>query len=209
DLSASLGSSRGLGQVLGHIATTSNDTAAALITASDERQSLDITYNPTSESVFPTETVTLNVNANGTGTIFYQWRKNGVAIAGATHPHLTLNSVSEADEGIYDCVVSNNYGSLTSNAAKVDVMEAAVSLAWEPPASRADGTPLYMRDLQGYRVFYGPSEDQMDEVVEIDDPYMTSYNFAYLPSGTYHFAIMAVDTDGLESMLSEPVSKTL
>jgi len=49
----------------------------------------------------------------------------------------------------------------------------------------------------------------MDEVVEIDDPSMTSYNFEYLPSGTYHFAIMAVDSDGLESLLSEPVSKTL
>ena len=49
----------------------------------------------------------------------YQWRKNGVSIAGATNMTMTLIGVKEADVGSYTVTVSNVGGSRTSNAAKL------------------------------------------------------------------------------------------
>lgn len=54
--------------------------------------------------------------SNTTPTPSYQWRKNGVAIAGATSSNYSgVGSV--AHDGVYDCVVSNSCGSTTSTSA--------------------------------------------------------------------------------------------
>ena len=60
------------------------------------------------------------VLANGS-TLGYQWRKNGSPIAGATNSTYTIASVSGANTGSYDVVVSNPCGSLTSTAASLSL----------------------------------------------------------------------------------------
>ncbi len=64
---------------------------------------------------------TFRVTATGSGTLSYQWRRDGVAIAGATQSTLTLNAVQLADAGRYDVVVSNYVGRATSASATLDV----------------------------------------------------------------------------------------
>ncbi|MBL8802458.1 MAG: immunoglobulin domain-containing protein [Planctomycetes bacterium] len=54
--------------------------------------------------------------SNTTPTPSYQWRRNGVAIAGATSSSYT-GAGSSANDGVYDCVVTNSCGSTTSTAA--------------------------------------------------------------------------------------------
>lgn len=51
----------------------------------------------------------------------YQWRKGGIAIAGATDPTLMLDSVVVGDGGVYDVVVTGDCGSSTSRSATVEV----------------------------------------------------------------------------------------
>ena len=63
---------------------------------------------------------TLSVVANGATTLSYQWRKNGVNLAGATSSVYALSNVTSALEGIYDVVVSSSAGSVTSLPAKVN-----------------------------------------------------------------------------------------
>ena len=75
--------------------------------------------HPTSRTQNVGTSTTLSVIASGTG-LRYQWRKDGVAIQGATNPWLDLLNFSLADAGNYDVVVTgSNLVSATSLAAFV------------------------------------------------------------------------------------------
>ncbi|MBL6763840.1 MAG: immunoglobulin domain-containing protein, partial [Verrucomicrobiae bacterium] len=57
-----------------------------------------------------------------TGTAF-QWRKNGVAITGATQQFLNLPALAFTDAGRYSVIVSNAFGTVTSSNATLTVNE--------------------------------------------------------------------------------------
>ncbi len=82
-----------------------------------------IVTQPVSQSVGAGGTVTLSVEASGSGTLAYQWRKGGVDILGATSSMLVLNAVTSADAGTYDIVVTSQYGTVTSQAATITVAD--------------------------------------------------------------------------------------
>jgi Concanavalin A-like lectin/glucanases superfamily/Immunoglobulin domain len=65
------------------------------------------------------DSTTLSVTAIGVPPLTYQWRKDGLAIPGATGTSYTISNVGLANSGHYDVVVSNAYGSATSVAAAV------------------------------------------------------------------------------------------
>ena len=67
------------------------------------------------------ESVTFSVTASGTTPLSYQWRKGGSIISGAIGSSYTISSVAAADAGIYDVVVSNSCGSVTSSPAALTV----------------------------------------------------------------------------------------
>ena len=82
----------------------------------------NISVQPVGASYDAGETVTpLSVTATGSGTLSYQWQKNGVDISGATSSTYTPNA-----SGSYTCVVSNTEAghsatSVTSDAAVVNI----------------------------------------------------------------------------------------
>jgi len=93
---------------------------------------------------------------------------------------------------------------------------ATSTLTWTAPTTRVDGTPLQATQIEEFRVYHGidigenplaigpeytavTGENATDITIELvprADPYVIS------------FAITTVDRDGLESALSETVSKT-
>jgi len=64
-----------------------------------------------------------SVSVNAIGPLTYQWRKNGVAIAGATEATYTITNVSDGDAGAYSVVVANSAGSTTSSAGVLTVTD--------------------------------------------------------------------------------------
>ncbi len=74
--------------------------------------------------------VTFTVTATGTG-LTYQWRKNGVNIAGATSASYTLTSITAANAGNYDVVITGTCGNATSNAAAL-VVNTAPAITTQP-----------------------------------------------------------------------------
>jgi autotransporter-associated beta strand protein len=68
-------------------------------------------------------TATLSVFATGPGPLTYQWSKDGMDLAdggtvfGATTDQLTLTNVQSADDADYTVVVTNDFGSATSEVA--------------------------------------------------------------------------------------------
>ena len=64
----------------------------------------------------------------------YQWRKGHVEIPSATRPDLSLDTLSQSSRDLYDVVISNLSGSVTSQVARVDVRV----LGTELPGPRLD-----------------------------------------------------------------------
>lgn len=80
-----------------------------------------ISQHPISQSAAVGDTVTLSVIASGNPTPTYQWKKDGVALSGATSSTLTLANVQTSDSGAYLVVVSNVAGTATSAPAAITV----------------------------------------------------------------------------------------
>jgi len=85
-----------------------------------------ITTQPVSVTKNPGETATFTVGA--TGATSYQWKKNGVNIAGATAATLTLANVQLSQAGFYSVSVSNAGGTVTSSSAQLVVTAAATAV---------------------------------------------------------------------------------
>lgn len=95
-----------------------------------------ITQQPASVTLYPGDNLSLGVSATGTGSLRYQWRKDGVAITGATSSYFYPgNSISSADAGTYTVVVSNDYGAVVSSAATVTVLAATAPVITAQPSN--------------------------------------------------------------------------
>lgn len=82
----------------------------------------DITAQPAAATAFVGQTATFSVNAIGTATLAYQWKRNGVVITGATQASYTTATLSLSDQGaVFSVDVSNAFGAVTSAAATLTV----------------------------------------------------------------------------------------
>lgn len=77
---------------------------------------------PQAQTVAAGGTATISVTATGSGTLTYQWRRDGVVIPGATANALSLSNVSAANAAAYDVVVTDATGTLTSFPARLTVL---------------------------------------------------------------------------------------
>lgn len=80
-----------------------------------------IVAHPLSQTVAEGSAVTLMANATGTPPLSYQWKKDGVVLAGETGLTLTLTDLTAEDSGAYTFTASNADGSATSNPANLCV----------------------------------------------------------------------------------------
>ena len=80
-----------------------------------------ISQQPQSQTVPAGNSVTFSVVAWGTDPLSYQWYKDNASISGATDASLTLDTVSQGDAGDYDCVITNDFGSVISDVASLAI----------------------------------------------------------------------------------------
>ncbi|HSH15879.1 MAG TPA: immunoglobulin domain-containing protein, partial [Verrucomicrobiae bacterium] len=96
---------------------------------------LTIVNQPPSFTVRPGDQVILNVNAIGTGMLRYQWRRDGLAIDGATNDTLVLPDVQEADQGDYTVLISDATGTIVSEPGFLGVLVSPYIVL--PPVSQS------------------------------------------------------------------------
>jgi alpha-tubulin suppressor-like RCC1 family protein len=85
----------------------------------------EISQQPRDRSAFETQTGYFDVGAEGTSPLSFQWRRNGVPIAGATGPTYTTPALTAADNGArFSVTISNPQGSVTSAEATLTVLPA-------------------------------------------------------------------------------------
>lgn len=157
-----------------------------------------IVTGPASQNLWEGDPLNLSVSALGTPPLSYQWFKDGVEIAGATDAVYSLSAAPTQAAGSYTVEVRNEIGSVTSEAAPVEVRSTATlvqthfydnltSLA-QLKARIAEGVPYDERGL-------------LEEYLEV--PLNRAVNFGafirglILPpeTGTYYFYVSA-DNDG-------------
>jgi hypothetical protein len=78
-----------------------------------------VTMSPHQTLSLAGDTVQINPYVIGVTPLSYQWRLNGVPIPGGTSSNYTVTSVSMANIGSYDLVVTNLYGAATSGVVVV------------------------------------------------------------------------------------------
>jgi hypothetical protein len=86
------------------------------------RIGLQITQQPQNRFVRPGANTNFTVSAVGTGTLRYQWRRNGVNIPNAFGATLSLTNVQAANEGQYSVEVQDNFDTLVSNPATLTLI---------------------------------------------------------------------------------------
>jgi len=94
-----------------------------------------------SAPVYTGDPLTLVVDAGGTPNLGYQWRKNGLPIAGATRSSLSLTNLSAADNGSYDASVTNGFGTAFGGPANLSVLAQTVPAILQDVA--AGSRPVY------------------------------------------------------------------
>ncbi len=81
------------------------------------------------------------------------------------------------------------------------------TVSWEAPTTTTTGAAL--TDLAGYRIYYGTSDTDLSQVVDLKGVQLQTYVVDNLGTATWYFAVKAVTAVGVESPLSQIVSKTI
>lgn len=98
-------------------------------------------------------------------------------------------------------------GPFTITVSDVANASGSATLSWTPPTQNSDGSSL--GNLAGYRVMYGRTSSSLDQTVNVDNPSVNRYMVENLGSGTWYFAVVAVNATGVTSPLSNTASKTI
>lgn len=81
------------------------------------------------------------------------------------------------------------------------------TLSWTPPTQNSDGSAL--EDLAGYQISYGRSADDLGQSISVTNASVSTYVVENLTTGTWFFAVSAVNARGISSPLSNVASKTI
>jgi hypothetical protein len=89
-----------------------------------------ITVQPADQSIKVGDAATFSVVAAGSVPLFYQWHRNGAAIAGATAALYTTPAASPDNDGdAFAVIISNSAGTAASASARLSVTASAIAAA--------------------------------------------------------------------------------
>lgn len=97
------------------------DFSALDFTVVDASSLPQIATQPVNVRTMAGQSASFSITVNSTIAATIQWRKNGVAIPGASQSQINFASATTADAGAYDAVVTTTAGSVTSTAATLIV----------------------------------------------------------------------------------------
>lgn len=168
---------------------------------------LIIISQPQSTSVAEGDTAQLSISASGTGTLLYQWYKDGSVISGANQATLIINNSASADQGLYSVNVSDDHETAQSLTALLTVSQlATIDLSWDIPTEREDGSLLSTSEISGYVLEYGYDMASLEQRSNIPGALTQNYTLNNMPSGTLYLRIATTDSDGVTGSFSQTIS---
>jgi hypothetical protein len=191
-------------------------TSPATVVSVTTAQLPIITYHPQSLAAYPGDSVSLSVNATGTGPLSFVWKKNGTTVANSNSSYLQVSyQVISADAGDYSVTVSNAQGSVTSQPATLTVLPGVAPVIINQPAS----VSVLQGQALGFSVYAtgrpAPTYQWKKDGVAIVGAIYSSYsasNVASSDSGTYSVVVTnsagtatSVDATGTVGVAGPPV----
>jgi hypothetical protein len=178
-------------------------TASSTFTVFTEAET-EITASPTNVNTTAGQPLNLTVTATGSGTLTYQWFKNGSAISGATSATYSKQFASQDDAGTYTVIVTGFCGSDTSAGAVVVVgpnsvegyigaaglqLEQTVPHPFADEASVAFSLPAHTRAVLVIRDVLGQTVQTINLGMRDAGTYTTTINASDIPAGTYYYTL--------------------
>ena len=102
---------------------------------------------------------------------------------------------------------SSSSSGTTSSSSGTTASTGTASLQWTAPTDDTSGAVL--QNLKGYNIYYGTSSGSMTNKIAITTAGITNYVIQNMQSGTWYFAMTAVNTSGVESVLTSTVQASL
>jgi hypothetical protein len=134
-----------------------------------------ISGHPAIQTVTQGQPATFAVTADGSPTLNYQWQRNQVNISGATSSTYTIASSALSDNGAkYRCVVTNLFGTATSNEATLTV---------QPPP------PVLLTEANSNLAI------ALDSVTMFRDPFPLTEPFNFSSDGRTRVSFFALNLD--------------
>ena len=179
---------------------TSNTAALSVITPPS------IIVPPASQTVSVGGDVTFGVTATGTAPLSYQWKKNTVAIVGATATTLSLSNVQSTDAASYTVTITNAAGFATSAAAvlTVDPLPSGPIITTQPSSQFATigGTATFTVVVNGTAPFTYQWHKDGTDIVGATAATLSLTNAQPADIGSYTVTI----TNSLDSVTSNPAT---
>jgi len=131
----------------------------ANISVSSELLPVTIHRQPTDLTLLEGGNIALSVDASGGGYLSYQWRKDTQNLEGQHGTNLIINPASVSDSGLYDVIISNSQGAVTSSQALVTVLsaEAPITILTQPQsqfATEGQTVSLSVSASAGQQMYY-------------------------------------------------------
>jgi uncharacterized lipoprotein NlpE involved in copper resistance len=105
------------------------------------------------------------------------------------------------------CHNDNELDGAAADGEALPVGNGTATVSWEAPTTTTTGSVL--TNLAGYRIYYGISENDLSQAIDVSGVGLQTYVVDNLGAGTWYFAVRAVTAVGVESPLSEIVSKVI
>lgn len=153
-----------------------------------------ITTQPASQVVAVGSTLELVATAAGSPLPTLQWRKNGVAIPGATNPILTIPNATGADTGSYTVVATNVAGTTTSTAAFVPPLSVVAGGTASFRATAGGAGAAYQWSWNGTTIASGTASTLTVTNVQPTQAGIYSVAIAGGGSTTQEHSILGLDT---------------
>jgi hypothetical protein len=120
---------------------------------------------------------------------------------------------ADEDIGFYDAitisatdgVVETSLPPFSIEVVAPGAAQGAVTLSWTPPTQNEDGS--YLVDLAGYWIYWGNNPGTYTNWMRIDNPGLTSMVIEDLVPGSWEFAMTSFNAAGVESSLSNAVTR--
>lgn len=135
----------------------------------------------------------------------------------STQTGAITGSPTENEVGVYaDITISVSDGTETVSLApfsvEVETAQAAtgsLTLSWNAPTTRTDGSALSLSEIDGYCIFLGDSPSNLTMRIDLNEGSVTSHTLNNLPVGNYFVAVTVYDMDGQASDYSNTVEMTV
>lgn len=124
-------------------------------------------------------------------------------------PDTTNTSGTGSSDGTSTTTTDETTSGAPTTAPSAAPANNDVSLTWDIPAAREDGSYLAVYEIDGYELRYSKDNSNTETVVRIEDAQTTDWVLEDAEPGYYEFTIATIDSDGVYSQYSTPASKTI